>query len=599
MTVYVVFSALSITLILPFLDNIFTPQSSHTEMVTSNPLRQASSSVSVLSWENKIQEIRDRFKQKLFTVTAGGSKKETLYRLCILLFFGFLIKNIFSFGQGFFSARVEQGVMRDLRQNLFAHLQCVSLDFYHKQKVGILVSRVTNDVSVINASITAVINSFSRDPFLILIYLTLMFLMSWKLTLLSLIIVPLFGLIIAWIGSSIKKYSIRSQERMADMASILIEGLSGIRIIKAFSAEKHVLIRFMKEADRNRIAMTKKAWAGNASSPLNEILGVSAAILILWVGGQEMIKGSSGMSAGSFFLFLFAMFSIIQPLKYLSQVWVSFKEGSAAAERIFSVLDVRPGIVNSEKAVEIPVFKKEIRFEDVGYAYEEKRWVLQEISGVIPFGSVIALVGPSGAGKSTLADLLIRFYDPQKGRITLDGTDLREIRLESLRKLISVVTQETILFHDTIWNNIVFGMEIKDVLQVKAAAKAANADDFISTMPKGYETVIGDRGVKLSGGQRQRLAIARAILRDPPIVILDEATSSLDTESERLVQESLDRLMHNRTVFVVAHRLSTIVHADEIWVMEEGKITGRGTHHELLSQSERYKRLYEMQFKAS
>ncbi len=586
---FVVFSTFSITLVMPFLDFLFGTKlaflSAADKVPASTGFGGAMANLRVLLFKAIDQNL------------LAATKEQTLWRLCLLLFFSFLLKNIFSFGQVFFGSLMEQGMMRDLRRDLFEHIEGISLDFFHREKVGNLVSRLTNDVAAINYFITAFVNTFSRDPFLLLSYLVLMFILSWKLTLFALLVVPLLGAVMALVGNAIRKYTLRSAQKMAEISSIAFEGLSGIRVVKAFGSERHMLGRFMNEVERNRTAMLKRAWASGLSSPANEFLGVTTGVLILWFGGSEVLKGTSGLSGGGFMLFLFAMFSTIQPIKSIGQLWANAKQGLAAAGRVFQLLDVKHTIADAPNAVRLTGLDKAIQFENVWFRYDPDRWVLKDVSATLRKGQVVALVGPSGAGKSTMADLLLRFYDPSEGRILVDGTDLRRIELASLRQHLSVVTQEMVLFHDSVRNNILFGLSRIGEGRLEAALQAANADDFVQQLPQGVDTVIGDRGLKISGGQRQRLAIARAILRDSPILVLDEATSSLDTESERLVQDSMDRLMKNRTVLVIAHRLSTIQHADEIWVINQGRIVGIGTHPNLLENCPLYRRLYENQFR--
>lgn len=587
---FVIFSTFSITLIMPLLDSLFGTKIG------------LISTVSAPAESSGFGDIMNHLRGGLFRIMnhylIGSTNAETLWRLCLMLFVCFVVKNIFSFGQVFFGSTVEQGMMRDIRRDFFAHLQGISLDFYHREKVGNLVSRLTNDVAVINYFVTAVISSFSRDPFLLLGYLLLMLVLSWKLTLFALLVVPFLGGVMALVGDAIRKYTIRSQQKLAEISAIAFESLSGIRVVKAFGAEHYLSGRFMAEVERNRTAMLKRSWAGGLSSPANEILGVTTGVLILWFGGNEVLRASGGLTGGGFMLFLFAMFSTIAPLKSLGQLWANAKQGMAAADRVFQILDQDHAIKDRPLAKQLAGVGNGIRFEDVWFRYNENRWVLREINATLQPGKMVALVGPSGAGKSTLADLLLRFYDPQKGRITIDGVDLRDIELASLRQHLAVVTQELVLFHDSVRNNIIFGMPNVTQERLRAALQAANADDFVRELPEGLDTVIGDRGTKISGGQRQRLAIARAILRDSPILVLDEATSSLDTESERLVQESMERLVQRRTALVIAHRLSTIQHADEIWVMDQGGIIGTGPHAGLLDSCPLYRKLYENQFRS-
>jgi subfamily B ATP-binding cassette protein MsbA len=434
-----------------------------------------------------------------------------------------------------------------------------------------------------------------RQGFLVLVYLFLVFWASWKLAFIALALFPFAMLIIGKFGQTVKKSSAITQEKMGAMTSVLQETISGIRVVKAFVMEKFEIKKFMDTTRDYFKTMVRLTRIGSLAPPLTEILGVFAAALLLWFAGREIIAGS--LDPGRFFLFLFAMLSLMQPIRTISQLNIDIQQGLAAAKRIFEVMDTQPKIKTYPGAVKKDSLERNVIFEKVCFSYDGNKEVLSDVSFEVKAGEVVALVGPSGAGKSTSMDLLPRFYDPTSGEIKIDGIDLKRIDLSSLRNLMGIVTQETILFNDTVWNNIAYGYEQASEESVQEAARAANAHDFIMAMPQAYQTVIGDRGVKLSGGEKQRLAIARALFKNPPILIFDEATSSLDSESEALVQEAIDRLMKGRTVFVIAHRLSTIQNVDKIVVFDHGKIVQMGDHQSLMREGGLYKRLYQMQFK--
>jgi len=494
--------------------------------------------------------------------------------------------------QQFFLATIVNGVTRNIRNEIFDHVTNLSLDYFNKSRAGVLISRITNDVTVINRAITTSFLGLLRDPMLVLIFLFLIVVISFKLTLIA------FGVsfgtifIVNAISASIRKYAERSQEKMAAITSILQEVISGIRVVKAFTMEKMELVRFSKQTQKYFSSMRKLELAGKVIGPMNEVFGISGMVVVLWFGGREVLSGK-GLAADEFMLFVFALYSIMSPIKNLSKVNAGIQEGVAAAKRVFEVLDQKPSVVTGKRAVS--KMNSHISLESVSFSYDREP-VLKNIDLRINKGEVLALVGPSGVGKSTLADLIARFYDPSSGRITLDGVDIREFDITSYRKLLGIVTQEIILFNDTVRNNIAYGVQEYSEDDIIRASVTANAHMFIKDLGEGYDTVIGDRGVRLSGGQRQRIAIARAILNNPPILILDEATSSLDSESELLVQEALGRLMMNRTAIVIAHRLSTVKNARRIIVLDGGRIIEEGTHEVLLNKGGIYKKLNDLQF---
>jgi subfamily B ATP-binding cassette protein MsbA len=588
---FVVFSIISVGLVMPFVDTLFKPVAQVEEAVGAPGVLK----------EMPVPAISD-LKQTLNNAIDGFIRQydriELLQALCLLIIVSFLLKNCFGLGHAYFMSAVEQSIMRDLRVGLYSHLHSLSLSYFTEERKGNIISRLTNDVRIINDSLMAVINSAFRDPPQIIAYAVVLFLFNWKLTIVVSILLPLTGLAIGKIGNALKRASISSQERMADITSILDETLSGIRIVKAFGMEQFEIDKFKRETKRFKEVMLKIIRRRNLGGPVSEMFGVTAVAIILWFMGQGILRGESDMTPGGFLFYVTMIYQLMQPLKLFTQVFNSYQEGVAAGERVFAVLDEQPRVAVKENAKQMKGFKERIDYDNVSFRYDTGRLVLRNVTFSIRRGEIIAIVGPSGSGKSTLVDLLPRFYDVIGGSIRIDGTDIRDLDISSLRSLIGVVTQETILFNDTVRNNIAYGHpEIPTPLLVEAAM-AANAHEFIMRLPREYETTIGDRGVKLSGGERQRLSLARAILKNPPILILDEATSALDTESELLVQEAIEHLMKGRTSIVIAHRLSTVQHANRIVVIEEGRIREIGRHLELLNDERSlYKRLYDLQFR--
>jgi subfamily B ATP-binding cassette protein MsbA len=443
----------------------------------------------------------------------------------------------------------------------------------------------------------SVINSIFRDPPSIVIYTIVLFIFNWKLTILIFAMLPLIAIILARIGKSLRKRSIRSQERIATTTSILDETFGAMRIVKAFGMEDYEVNRFRESETNYFNLIISLARRRGLASPITEVIGVVAVTVILYFIGSQIITGESDMTPGAFFVYLGVFFQMMPSLKLLGQALNHIQEGRAASERVFLILDTEPKISDSHDAVELPSFNKDIKYEQVNFKYEKSELILKNISLKINKGEVLAIVGPSGSGKSSLVDLIPRFYDVESGAVLIDGVDVKKIKMKSLRELVGIVTQETILFNDTIRNNIAYGIKNPNADKIIEAAEAANAHNFISELENGYDSLIGDRGIKLSGGERQRISIARALLKNPPILILDEATSSLDTESEILVQQAIERLMKGRTSIVIAHRLSTVQNADKIIVLNTGELTEQGTHDELLKLNGLYKKLYSIQFK--
>jgi subfamily B ATP-binding cassette protein MsbA len=525
-----------------------------------------------------------------------GDPLRSLTRICFTLLIVFFLKNLFDYLQSVQTVWVEQAVVRDLRVELYRHLHELSLDFFHTRRTGALLSRLTNDIALVRGALAAGFSNFIKSTLLLIVCLFWIFWTSWRLALLSMIVVPPSVLLIVWLGKKLRRRSTITQERMADMNAILTETLSGIRVVKAFSMEAFETGKFAGSAGSFFRSFVRQRRLGAMAGPLSEYLGVVAATAVLWYGGHEILLQRS-LEPQQFFIFLFAMLQLMSPLKSLSNVNATLQEGLAAAVRIFRILDTRPTIVSRPAARRAAGVEQGFEFDRVSFRYATGGDVLHDLSFHVRAGEMVALVGPSGAGKSTLIDLVARFYDPTGGCIRLDGVDLREYDVASLRGLMGIVTQEAILFHDTVWHNIAYGVPDASEEAVRRAAEAANADRFIREMPESYHTVIGERGMRLSGGERQRIAIARAIFKNPPLLLLDEATSNLDSESELLVQEALTALFHGRTAFVIAHRLSTIQRADRILVLDRGRIVQTGTHGELVARPGLYQKLHRLQFR--
>jgi subfamily B ATP-binding cassette protein MsbA len=524
-----------------------------------------------------------------------GTPQETLKVLCLTIMVVFLTKNIFLYMKNYFMTVVQFHLITEMRNRLYKHFNALSLSYFDQKKSGELTSIIINDVANLRRALGTSFHQLLVEPINLLAFIILLFIISWKLALLSIIILPIAGLTILSIGRSIRRKSKRTAAMIAGITNIITETLSSIRVVKAFAMEGYEVQRFFKETHHYFQLILRRAKLRLLASPITETLGVMIGVLLLWVGGIEVLSGE-GLTPEDFLRFILLLFAMMDPLRKLSKVNVSLQAGAASAERIFSILDTEPSIVDKRDSVKINSFEKQIMFNNVSFKYEFDDTVLKDISFEIEKGSVVALVGSSGAGKSTLADLIPRFYDVDKGGITIDGHDIRDLSLNSLRRLMGIVTQETILFNDTVRANIAYGQIDVNDEQVIPAAKAANALEFINELSEGFDTVIGEKGVKLSGGQRQRLAIARAIMKNPPILILDEATSALDTESERLVHKALETLMVDRTVLVIAHRLSTVTNADKIILLDKGEIKEMGTHNELMEKKGLYSNLYNIQF---
>jgi subfamily B ATP-binding cassette protein MsbA len=584
------FSGISIYLIIPLLETLFSgkaPAPSATAVSAGPSL--------LPEWLLHAKDaIASAFQQAVFRPDPADS----LFNICIVIVAAFLMKNVFAYLQSNLMIYVEQGLTRDLRNALYRHIHELPLAYFTNERTGNLISRIMNDVPIINTGISATFQTMVREPLLLLVYLTITLVISWKLTLIAFVVFPLILLVIAAVGRRVHRESGLAQERIADLTSVLHETISGVKVVKAFGMEEFENKKFARESNSYFRTILKVTNVRNLASPTTEFLSAAAGGVIIWYGGLQVLADGT-MKASEFLGFLFAIFQLMPPIKELSNVNNRIQEASASGARVFEVLDTQPNIRNAPNPQTLSDFREKIEFDRVSFRYAEGDMVLEDISVTIRKGEVIAVVGPSGAGKSTFVDLVPRFYDPTSGSIAIDGVDLREAELKSLRDKIGIVTQETILFNDTVRNNIAYGLEQCPIEQIISAAKAANAHAFIIDMPHGYDSVIGERGVKISGGERQRLSLARAILKNPPILILDEATSALDTESEILVQQAIENLMAGRTSIVIAHRLSTIQHADRILVIDGGRIVETGKHEELLKNSKGvYKRLYELQFRA-
>ncbi|MBP3574902.1 MAG: ABC transporter ATP-binding protein [Paludibacteraceae bacterium] len=525
--------------------------------------------------------------------TNGAQHVLLLLGACLVLLTGF--KCLTAWLANYFMVPIRTGVLRDLRAQLYKKVVSLPIGFFTEERKGDVMSRMTNDVNEVEASIMSTLDMLFKDPIMILVYLITLFTISWQLTLFVLILLPIAGFLIGRIGRSLKRASTKGQEQNAEILTQIDETLGGLRVVKAFNAESKLTQRFLNLINATRATFNRINRRYYLAHPVSEFFGTALIAILLWFGGTLILGEHSNIDAATFIYYLVIFYSIINPAKDLSKATYGIRRGMASLERIDKILNTESSIRNIENPKQLTEFQSVIRYENVSFSYQSDRPVLQHIHLDIHKGQTIALVGQSGSGKTTMADLLPRFYDPIAGRITIDGVDIREVKTFDLRALMGNVNQEAILFNDTFYNNITFGVESATMEEVRKAACIANADDFIMATPDQYQTTIGDRGSRLSGGQRQRISIARAILKNPPILILDEATSALDTESEKLVQEALENLMKDRTTLVVAHRLSTIRNADLICVLHEGQIVEQGTHDELLAKNGYYRRLIEMQ----
>lgn len=581
----IVFSLFSFSMIVPFLNLLFNPDN----LTTIKP-EFALDTDSLLA-------MLDYYVSYIIILKGQAA---ALVFICLLLVIAFFLRNITTYFALYFMVGARAGTIKDIRNDLYKKIMILPLSFYSKHKKGDIMARITTDVQEIEVSIISYLDVFIKSPLTIAAYFAYMLGVSWRLTLFVVLLLPIGGLIIGWIGKSLKKDSLDGQNRFAGMLATIEETIGGLRIIKAFNAIDYSSEKFNEQNGRYTRVIKFVNRKRDLSSPMSEFLSSIIISIVIWFGATLILDAAknpeavSSITAANFIAYIVVFSQIISPAKSFSQGFYSLQKGMASADRIFEVLDAEEVIVEKQDALPLPDFKDSIVYNNVSFHYNEVN-VLKNIDLTIPKGKMIALVGESGGGKSTLVDLLPRFYDVSQGRITIDGVDVRDFKICDVRGLMGIVSQESILFNDTVFNNIAFGLEHATREAVIEAAKIANAHDFIMEMEDGYDTYIGDRGMNLSGGQRQRISIARAVLKNPPILILDEATSSLDTESERLVQEALAKVMTNRTSIVIAHRLSTIQNADEILVMVKGQIVERGKHEELIEKGGVYKRLTDLQ----
>lgn len=576
----VVFELLSMLLFVPFLNILFQQTS---ETITEKPVFGLTKDY-----------FESYFNYTINQIIVDNDKTKVLLFVCTLVGVLFFLKNVFRYLAIYFIAVLRTGVVKDIRNELHTKILSLPLLFYSEEKKGDIISRVTTDVQEVEWSILNSLELLFKEPISIILSLTVMITMNPELTLFSLILLPSSGFLIGKLGKSLRRTSGKLQSQMGELLSSVEETLGGLRIIKAFHAEQKIDSKFQNLNNDYTSLHLKMIRKRDSASPMSEFLGSTVMVILAYYGGSLVLNGEENFSGGEFIGYIIIFARLLSPIKAISSAYSIIQKGAASVERIEDLMRAENNIKNADNPIVINQFNSSILYNNVSFAYTNEN-VLQNITINIEKGKTIALVGESGGGKSTFADLLPRFYDVSSGSIEIDGTNIKNISIDSLRKLIGVVTQESILFNDTIYNNIGFGAENPTEEQIIEAAKIANAHEFICAQEKGYQTNIGDRGNKLSGGQRQRISIARAVLKNPPILILDEATSALDTESEKLVQDALFNLMKSRTSIVIAHRLSTIQNADEIIVLQKGAVVERGTHTELINHQGVYKRLYDLQ----
>lgn len=577
---YSVFSAASVYLTIPLLQTLFDNSSTPKNATVGND----------------ISGLYSKLQKSLESYLLSSGKESALFKICIMILIAFFLKNITGFLQSIYMQYVEKGVLRDIRFELYEKINSLSLRFFTQEKTGNLISRMTNDINAVQSGISAAFSNLIKEPLLIIIYLIISLSISWQMTLMSVLVFPLTIFLTAKIGASLKRRSLRVQQKMSEILTIISETIYGAKIIRVFRAEKFRNELFRKENDAHYNLIMKSAKTSELTSPITEFLSIFAGVVIIWFGGREILVNNN-LRPEEFLGFLFILFQLIVPIKNLTTVGNRIQESSASGERIFEILDYPVEVLDSVDSLDFKNFDETITLKNVSFYYNPEKIVLENINIKINKSEKIAIVGSSGGGKSTLADLISRFYDVTSGEIFIDDVNIKNISIASIRKLIGIVPQETILFNDTIRNNIIFGSDNFTEGDLINATKFANAYEFIGNTENGFDTIVGERGLKLSGGQKQRIAISRALLRNPQILILDEATSSLDSESEILVQEALEKLMTNRTSIIIAHRLSTIKNADRIIVLDGGKIVQTGSHDELIKEKNGvYKKLYDLQF---
>ena len=581
---FVIFNSASIWITATMINNILID---FNEMLVEN---QRLSSLSELT-------MNDRLKLFSNSLLLKDTAISTVSAVCVALIVVFSAKNISLYIKNITLSIVQYRLIRDLRNKLYSHFHYLSLSYFNKNKSGELTAVLVNDIDNMRNSLSIMFQKLFVEPINIIILMSLLFIVSTKLALIALLIIPVSGIIIFGISHSIRRRSARSQAQLAGMTSMIAETIGSMRIVKAFATKGFEINRFAKETQKYYKLMLRRDRLRFVSSPVSETFGATIAALLLWVGARDVLVIES-ISSEDFLRFILLLFSLFQPLKNLTNVVNELQNGLASADRVFTIMDIKSDIQDVDNALEVNDLKNTLSFESVSFSYgDEKDKVLNNINFQINKGEILALVGPSGAGKSTLVDLIPRFYDTLSGSIKIDGKDIKKLKINSLRSLMGIVTQETFLFDDSVKANIAYGVENISDDKIKDAAIAANAHEFIKELPDGYNTIIGERGVSLSGGQKQRIAIARAIVKNPPILILDEATSSLDSESEKHVQSAIENLMSERTVFVIAHRLSTVHNANKILVLENGQIVQEGKHDELVNIDGLYKQLHKMQFR--
>ncbi len=574
-----IFAVFSVGMMIPILEILFGMAQDVTELVP---------------WAATLDAIKNNLYFYLTRIKEANGPGLSLLFIGFFVIVATMLKVGFAYLGAYEAVYIRNGVVHDIRQQIYNKMLRLALPFFSEERKGDIMARISGDVTEVENSIMSSLDMFLKNPVLILVFLVSMLAMSPTLTLFIMVVLPIAGYVIGQVGKSLKKVSREGQDKMGMIMTIIEETLGGLRIIKAFNAEAKMQYRFDSEIYKYRNIMNRLMWRRELAHPMSEFLGTILVVLVIWFGGTLILSQSSELSGPEFMAYLGIFYQIINPAKAFTNALYSIQKGMAAMDRIDMILLANVTISEKEDAMPVDTLHKQVEYRNVSFAYNDKQ-VLKEVSVIIPKGATVALVGQSGSGKTTFVDLLPRFYDVQEGGIFIDGNDVRDLKLHDLRNLMGNVNQDAILFNDTIYNNIAFGVDNPSPEDVIAAAKVANAHGFIMETEKGYDTVIGDRGGKLSGGQRQRLSIARAILKNPPVLILDEATSALDTESERLVQDALEKLMKNRTSLVIAHRLSTIKNATFICVMHKGRIVETGTHDELLALDGRYTKLHQLQ----